>query len=308
MIRNTDQYYLYDSVADEAHAQGGLFGYAHVNSGLFHVHRDMSINVPKGKIDFGEVLQFNQLGTDLWYEFLNAGFKFTASAGSDVPWGGTVGEVRLYAYMGSDPFTVDGWFESVRRGRTFVTSGPMLEFSVDQALPGDEVQVSERSQRLQVRARAWGHPARSLPRRLEIVRWGEVVQRVEPEAKARLAELKAELEIQAGDGCWIAARAWAEDGTAAHTTPVYVTRAGLRFWKYDSIDSLIGRRMESLGQIRQLVAEAQAKETRGELAGDFTTSQLARQGGALLQRVEEAEEIYRELLAKAAEEASSRAD
>ena len=57
MVRNTDRYFLYDEVVDAVHAQGGLWGYAHVNSGIFHVHRDMSINVPRQKADFVEILQ-----------------------------------------------------------------------------------------------------------------------------------------------------------------------------------------------------------------------------------------------------------
>ena len=88
MVRDPERYFLYDTVFDAVHAQGGLTGYAHVNSGLFHVHRDMSINVPRAKVDFVEILQFNNLGTDLYYEFLNLGCKLTASAGSDVPWAG----------------------------------------------------------------------------------------------------------------------------------------------------------------------------------------------------------------------------
>ncbi|MCZ7640724.1 MAG: hypothetical protein M5U12_34515 [Verrucomicrobia bacterium] len=46
MVRDPENYFLYDTVFDAVRAQGGLTGYAHVNSGLFHVHRDMSLNVP----------------------------------------------------------------------------------------------------------------------------------------------------------------------------------------------------------------------------------------------------------------------
>ena len=140
MVRDTERYYLYDTVFDEVHRQGGLAGYAHVNSDLFQVHRDMSINIPKEKIDFAEVLQFAKLGTDLYYDFLNLGFKITASSGSDVPWGGSVGEGRVYARVGRGRFTADRWFEAVRRGNTFVTNGLMLDFTVQGAYPGDEVE------------------------------------------------------------------------------------------------------------------------------------------------------------------------
>ena len=43
-----------------------------------------------------------------------------------------VGTVRTYARI--DPaaeFTYEAWKEAVRRGETFVTYGPLLEFAVD---------------------------------------------------------------------------------------------------------------------------------------------------------------------------------
>ena len=55
-VRYDNEYFLYDKVFDEVHRQGGLSGYAHIDRGLFSVHRDMSMNIPRGKIDFGEIL------------------------------------------------------------------------------------------------------------------------------------------------------------------------------------------------------------------------------------------------------------
>jgi hypothetical protein len=199
-------------VFDAVHAQGGLSGYAHVNDGNFHVHRDMSINVPRGKVDFAEILQFNNLGTELYYEFLNLGCKLTASAGSDVPWGGTVGEVRAYAYLGREEFTADNWFAAFGRGRTFTTSGPMIEFTVDKALPGDEIKVKD-NRRLRAQARAWGDPQRMAPIKLEIVQHGEVIRSVESN-DPKSPEAKVDFEISSENGFWIAARARAGDGTS----------------------------------------------------------------------------------------------
>ncbi len=290
MVRDPERYFLYDTVFDAVHAQGGLSGYAHVNSGMFHVHRDMSLNVPRAKVDFVEILQFNHLGTDLYYEFLNLGCKLTASAGSDVPWGGTVGEVRAYTYLGGEPFTADNWFAAFGRGRTFTTSGPMLEFRVDDALPGDELVVkSDRA--LRVRARAWGDPRRMAPVKLEIVRHGEVIRAAESQDPKK-PEAVLDFTVDAGDGCWIAARARAGDGTTAHTTSVYVIREGLRFWKYDAIDDLIAKRQASLKEIENIVAEARRLDAEGKLENDRYRKLLARQGDALLERVALARGIY----------------
>lgn len=300
MVRNPDRYFLYDEVFDAVHAQGGLSGYAHGNAGLFHVHRDMSLNVPRQKVDFVEILQFNQLGTGLYYEFLNLGCKLTASAGSDVPWGGTIGEVRAYAYLGRERFSADAWFAAFGRGRTFTTSGPMLEFTVEGALPGDEVRV--RTDRpLRVRARAWGAPGRMAPLRLEIVRLGDVVRTAES-TDARRLEARLDFTVPAGHGCWIAARARAGDGTSAHTTPVYVLRDGFRFWKLTDLEDLLARRQASLAEIERLVAEARAPQSEVPPDQAAYRDQLRRQGDALLERVELARRVYAELRATAARE------
>ncbi|MCL4179566.1 MAG: CehA/McbA family metallohydrolase [Verrucomicrobia bacterium] len=293
MVRDMERYFLYDTVFDAVHAQGGLTGYAHVNSGLFHVHRDMSLNVPRGKADFVEILQFNHLGTDLYYEFLNLGCKLTASAGSDVPWGGTIGEVRAYAYLGDDPFTADNWFAAFGRGRTFTTSGPMLDLRVDDALPGDELLVRE-SRPLRIRARAWGDPRRMTPVIVEIVRHGQVIRTAESTDPAH-PEASLDFTVDSGNGSWIAARARAGDGTSAHTTPVYVVREGLRFWHHDALESLLAKREESLRQIEELVTEARRLDAEGRLENDRYRKLLARQGDALLERVAQARTLYADL-------------
>ncbi|MBI4579490.1 MAG: CehA/McbA family metallohydrolase [Planctomycetes bacterium] len=305
MVRDTEQYYLYDRVFDQVHAMGGLSGYAHVNSNMFHVHRDMAINIPKRKIDFVEVLQFAHLGVDVWYRFLNAGFKVTASAGSDIPWGGTMGEVRVYAHVGDQPFTADAWFEALRRGRTFVTNGPMLEFKVDDAMPGDELVVKE-DRKLHVKARAWGDPGFILPAKLVIVQQGDEVKVVESSDNQQ-RELSVEMDIDAGPGFWIAAHAVGTNGEHAHTTPVYVTRPGLRFWKHQDADRLIDQATRSLDEVEKIVADAREKDRQGQLEDDRTLKQLALQGAELLERVADARKIWQDLREVAAKEAPIRA-
>ena len=301
MVRNTDNYFLYDWLFDNVHAQGGLAGYCHVSSKGFHVYRDMSMNVLKGKVDFVEVLQFGRLGTDLYYDFLNTGFKLTASAGSDVPWGGTIGEVRVYAYVGQNAFSADAWFEAVRRGRTFVTNGPMIEFSVEDALPGDEVKLPwhDRGRQLRVKARAWGNAGRMLPTELEIIRHGEVIRKATPDSDSQ-SELALDFEVDAEFGFWIAARATGSDGSQAHTTPVYVVQEPLRFWKHEAAQELISSRLESLAEIEKLVTDARQREKEGK-AG-YNQKELIKQGEPLLQRVEEARQLYRELEEEAVKE------
>jgi hypothetical protein len=250
-------------------------------------------------------MQFFILGTDLYYEFLDTGFKVTASAGSDVPWGGTIGEVRVYARTGPGSFDADRWFDAVRRGHTFVTDGPMMEFTVDERLPGDQIDVKS-DKPLRVKARVWGDPGASLPSRLDIVRNGETIKSIEPTDPTQ-TELKLEFDVDPANGFWIAARAEGADGTRAHTTPIYVVKPGLRFWKFEAVDGLIAKRLASLDEIAALVKDRTEKDARGEAETNLAYRELARQGPELMQRVEAARRIYEDLRRVADAERARRA-
>jgi hypothetical protein len=304
MVRDTTKYYLYDWIFDNVAAQGGLSGFAHTNSGSFHVHRGMTLNIPKEQIDFIEVLQFANLGTDLFYDFLNLGYKVTASAGSDVPWGGTIGEVRVYAYTGKGKFNADKWFDAVENGRTFVTNGPMVTLDVDGAMPGDEVSLKGDGT-VRVRARAWGHGDFTTPTKLQIIKHGEVIKEVTA-GEEGAEELELDFEVDGGQGCWIAANVVATEGYRAHTTPVYLVREGFRFWNYAAVEGLLAARATSLDEVEQIVADATAKRERGETADDRPLDQLALQGPALLERVAESRQTYADLAQVYQQEATGR--
>jgi hypothetical protein len=304
MVRDTSRYYQYDWIFENVAAQGGLSGFAHVNSGIFQVHRGMTLVAPKGLIDFVELLQFANLGTDLYYDFLNLGFKVTASAGSDVPWGGTVGEVRAYAYTGRGQFTADKWFDALERGRTFVTNGPMIDFRVDRAFPGDELHV-EAGDTVRVRARTWGATGFTTPVKLEIIQHGDVIHSVEAGAEVP-EELELDINVDPGGGCWLAARVEGTEGYRAHTTPVYVVREGLRFWKYSAVTELLGKRNTSLDEIEGVIASALERQQQGTLGADKMVGELALQAEALRARVQEARATYADLAAVHAAEAALR--
>ncbi|NOX97396.1 MAG: CehA/McbA family metallohydrolase [Nitrospirae bacterium] len=296
MVRYPDKYFLYDLVFDAVHAEGGLAGYAHANSGAFHVYRDMSMNVPKGKIDFFEIFQGMYLGTNFYFDFLNLGYKLTATAGSDIPWGHTIGDVRVYVYLGDQPFTADAWFKSFKNGHTFVTNGPMLEFHVDDALPGDEI-VVKNNRKLRIRARTWGTPERigARPKKLEIIRLGEVIRSVESTGPGQ-KELSLDFDIDSGNGFWITARVIGSDGTGALSTPIYIVRPGLRFWKFKDIHPLIAKQYKRLDEIEKMVKDNQKLSAENKIpAKDVEYKLIAKLGPALLKRVNDAREIYRKL-------------
>ncbi len=215
-VRDAERYQDYAPIFERCARAGGLNGLAHVGRRRWHfdVRRALELLAPRGLVDFVEIAQMGYIGVNLWYEFLNRGFRLTAMAGSDVPWGGTIGCARVYAFIG-DGFTPERWLEAVRRGRTFVTTGPMLEFTVNGQPPGSVLKV-KRGDLLRVRARASSRG----PARVKIVAMGRTVH-----------EGGGDFEMRATRSQWITAvcetnerQLMDEPGffSGAAATPVYV--------------------------------------------------------------------------------------
>ena len=79
---------------------------------------------------------------DLYYQFLNAGFRLPIGAGTDkfgeeIP----LGSNRVYARVKGEA-TYASWLAGVKAGTGFVTNGPILELEVDGHQPGDVVEFT----------------------------------------------------------------------------------------------------------------------------------------------------------------------
>ncbi len=233
-MRFQNDYYSYGRLFDRVHELGGISGFAHQGMS-FHGYRGMTMNVLAGKVDFLELAQFCVAGgpihTEHYYRFLDMGFRLTALAGSDFPWCGRgprggpqrtsqIGDARFYTYVGEE-FSFDNWLSAVKAGRTFATTGPIVELTVNDKLPGDTLDVSKGAT-LSLSAKAYGDGSRVALENLEIVAHGEVLNKVSSDGKSG-QQLAIELQLPAERGVWIAARASAGPGYVAHTTPVYVT-------------------------------------------------------------------------------------
>jgi len=292
-VRDLHRYYLNDWVAAQIHQQGGLYGHTHVGAKALLVEREMALFMPLNIVDFNSILQAS-LNTEYFYDFLNLGFKMTASAGTDTPYGGTVGAVRLYAYCGTGkPFTPDAWFSALKNGRTFVTTGPMLEFKVANAGPGDEIAV-DKAGALKVKLRAWGLRGASAPVKLQLVRFGKVIQEATATSPDQ-EELELTATVAAGHGGWFAAQAVGRDHSAAHTTPVYVVRPGFRFWDTTQAGVLIQRQLHVLDEIEVALHEAQTVVQSGRQPLDYWNRWPAEQSAALRERIVTVRATYQEL-------------
>jgi hypothetical protein len=253
-VRYLDQYYYYDKVFDKLHELGGLAGYAHQGK-TFHGYRGLTLDGLRGKVDVLELLQFcasaDPLQTEHYYHLLDLGYRITAVAGSDFPWCGhdhdkgppertaRIGNVRVYAYTG-DSLSYESWKGALASGRTFVTSGPVLDFRVNGHGPGDSLPV-RKGEVLRITAHAYGHAAKVPLSRLELVSHGRVIASATPGRKGQTTDhLSLSLKVPAGRGEWIVARSYGAAGQAAHTTPVYVSVDGGGFHNPNTVPNYLG--------------------------------------------------------------------
>lgn len=216
--------------ADKCRAQGGLAVAAHFP----YPTAEIAADVVMGKIDAVELFptpEFNSLRFLDWYRYLNCGYRLPVVGGTDKMGAyEAVGANRCYAYLGDEEFTFANWAKAVRKGNTFMTSGPFLLFQADGHVPGDEIHFRSGGGEVEVQA----HATCFFPfHRLEVIFNGRVVaSREDPEGRRDMI-LKERVRVP-GAG-WLAARCSSRlsssghglvRGLVAHTSPVYVVVPG----------------------------------------------------------------------------------
>lgn len=80
-----------------------------------------------------------------WYAVLNNGLRVTATGGedamSDLHVSKLVGSARTYVYTGRRGLDAEAWKQGIRDGKAFVSTGPLLELTIDGKMPGEEVML-----------------------------------------------------------------------------------------------------------------------------------------------------------------------
>jgi len=173
-------------------------------------------------------------GMDLYYQYLNAGFRLPLTAGSDkmgdeIP----VGSNRHYVYLTGDA-TYDNWIKGLKSGTGFISNGPMLTFSVDDFLSGETIPFEgEKTVKVHVEAKSL-HPFG----RLEIVVNGRVVKwKILPDyyIKRDIYSLDLDVDVTLSESAWIAGRVTSQNTPGilprgltvfAHSNPVYFLQNG----------------------------------------------------------------------------------
>ena len=300
-LRFAAEYMQYARVFDGYKLQGALSGYAHVAGNLFHVNRGLALDVPLGAVDFVELMQDGMIDTDIWYAFMNLGFRLIPTAGSDFPYLNHPGAERSYVKL-TGAFSADAWYASLAAGRTFVTNGPMLDLSVDGHPIGATHHVMPGAV-LKVRATARLNPTIEKLDRLELVVHGDVVATLTNE-KNRDA-LTLDHRLVADRGLWVAARAMGKDQAIAHTAPIFVAVGEEdSFWAPDKVPVIANAMRDRLKELQNEVPPAY-EELEPWQVGSTLTSMWSAQAEPLRARIRQADAIYQRLSERALQAAQS---
>jgi hypothetical protein len=216
--------------ADRCHAQGGTVVIPH----LPNPNGEPAALIATGRADAVEMLSHSPYYHLEYYRYLNGGYRLPLVGGtdkmtSDVP----VGLYRTYVHIPDEDFTYESWCRHLAAGRTFLSGGPLLSFSVEGAAIGDTVRIPEGGGTVEVQAEVRSiFPVHCL----QVVERGQVVAEARSSAGARHLTLSERVLVK-GDS-WLAARVAGPDYTAvphrdcwtrgimAHTSPIYVAGAG----------------------------------------------------------------------------------
>jgi TolB protein len=255
-----------------ARSQGAIGGYVHPVRDQDPFAPENAGNLPVlfavdgilGNMDWIElsVLWSDEIGaSEMWYRFLNLGVPIVLEGGTDVmnnfyrtmP----VGVSRLYVQTAGE-VSMAAYMRGMKEGRSFVTTGPMLDVRIDGVAPGDVVSGG-RSARFNLDL-ASAVPVETVEVLVNgVVAWSSA-------GLERSGSRSYEGSIELPEAGWVAVRAhggetmWpaADSYSFAHTSPVWIGHVG-------STDPDASRR--SAEELMPLVdaAEARLRATYGDV-------------------------------------------
>lgn len=296
-----DGYLVYRPIWEQARAQGALSGYAHWGgAGLL-------LDAPSGLIDFIEVLQFDVSDPAALYEMLDLGLRLAPTAGTDFPcWpAGPPGTQRFYTRV-EGPLTYAAWLDAVRAGATFVTNGPMLEFTIDGVGIGGDLAL-DAPKLVRVAASVRFDPARDDVARLELVSEGHVAHVEDERSEPGRIRFEAVREVE--ESTWFALRASGTKvdampsmldggprGSNAHTGAIFVHVAGTPpLGERPRAAAVSDAALSELGRLEGRFSEEAIGRLRGPLPEAVTgiTADVARRDRrAVLRKIAEARQFY----------------
>jgi hypothetical protein len=252
-----------------------------------------AVSVIAGLVDALEIFQDpgNAYATQEWYRYLNCGYRVAVVSGTDKMGAYcTLGWVRTYARMDPNkPLDYEDWEAAVRAGRTFATSGPLIDLTVDGKPVGETIDMPASGGTVEARAfieSVW--PVG----RIEIVQNGRVVasetaRTFVTEGGVHKLAVTARIPVQRSG--WLAARCVGPDKQPsgpmkAHTSPVYLRVGDTRAFDGPAAEHMLAM-VEGTQEYFHTIATAYDEATRkrmGKLyreASEELRNRLIREGG-----------------------------
>ena len=202
-------------VCDDTRRQGGIVIWCHNGLGI-----EAPVAGVLGKLDAFNLFDDYWMDPeyDVYYQMLNAGIRMPVSTGSD--WYVCNGN-RVYAYTGK-AFEYESWLDALKKGRTFISNGPVLELNVQGNIPGAEIEAQV-GDKVSAMATWESHYPVS---HVEILFNGKsVATEFFPDG---LKNGQIEVDVPTSSDGWIAARISTDVRDSyhhpvfAHTSPVYI--------------------------------------------------------------------------------------
>jgi len=246
-------------VAKEVHRLNGKAIHAHGG-----YEKEIYADYIPGATDGVELLQFaiyRGIGLEGWYHILNAGFRFPSIGASDFPYCRALGDCRTYVRLGEDK-SMRAWTDAAVAGRGFMTTGPMLEFTVNDAGTGETVNVDAGTETVEVALSIRSEVAPVSD--IEILANGVAVRHFRIDRTTRAGELPQQLsyrfELPFSGSTWFAARAYGGQveglpDAEAHTNPVYVLRGEAPIANADSVNWLLAKLDANIAEIEAMQFE-----------------------------------------------------
>jgi Tol biopolymer transport system component len=148
---------LYPSNTDmfrKAKAQGATVGYVHAFQGADRDPLASDLGGGKGfmvdaALGTTDAVEWSNSGRATffpWYAVLNNGLRVTGVGGEDsissMHQSKLVGSARTYVFTGDRGLDAEAWFEGLRKGRAFVSTGPLVELTVNGMMAGEDVKLA----------------------------------------------------------------------------------------------------------------------------------------------------------------------
>jgi hypothetical protein len=159
--------------------------------------------------------------------------------------------------------------EGLKQGRTFITTGPMLQVSVNELPLGTPFQQRDRSKMYEIEARA---DSQGRPLRLEILQEGQLLpsQLVSESRKTGPAHITRTASVAISQSTWLVARCFEimPDGRErfAHSAPIFIDVPGKPIQpRKAEVEYLIGRVEREIERNVSVLSEGALAEYRTAL-------------------------------------------